>query len=277
MSRRLLIVLCCIAALAAVAPAAADGPPPGISSDGYGIASPNGELRYLALDTGRKTIVEAVNTRDGSLATYETLRGEFGIPAIGWHATGMSPDGKTLVVTTFPWIQTSATFVVFRLPYLDKKHVITLKGAWSYDAMSPDGRLLYLIQSLTAHGAQRYLVRAYDLRFNRLLNRVIADRRDVDGPMTGSAVIRATSRSGAWAYTLYTRPDGSAFVHALDTVHLEAVCIDLPWKDVTLWAQDARLWLSRDGATLHVRQRGAGGRWALISTRTWKLKVSSTL
>jgi hypothetical protein len=46
--------------------------------------------------------------------------------------------------------------------------------------------------------------------------------------MTGFAVTRATSRDGRWDYTLYIRPDGVPFIHALDTVALRAVCIDLP-------------------------------------------------
>ena len=46
--------------------------------------------------------------------------------------------------------------------------------------------------------------------------------------MTGFAVTRATSRDGRWDYTLYIRPNDVPFIHALDTVALRAVCIDLP-------------------------------------------------
>lgn len=274
MKRRLLTLTTAIAAAAALAvPAAGDGPPQGVSSDGYGITSPDGKLRYLALNTARSTIVEEMNTRDGSLVTDTVLRGQLAIPAIGWKADGLSADGKTLVLTTYPW-QPEARFVVLRVPYMDHKRVVKLRGTWSYDAISPHGRTLYLIQSLGRH----YLVRAYDLRLRQLVARVIADRREAEsGPMTGSAVTRATTRDGSWAYTLYTRPNGTGFVHALDTVHRQAVCIDLPWKDLTTWAYDVRLWLSPNGSKLHLRQRGAGGRSAVVDTRTWKLKVSSTL
>jgi hypothetical protein len=50
MKRRLLTLTIAIAAAPALAlPAVGSGPPPGISQDGYGIASPDGKLRYLAL------------------------------------------------------------------------------------------------------------------------------------------------------------------------------------------------------------------------------------
>src|SRR5262249_45907229 len=63
MNRRLLTLTIALAAAAALAaPAVGDGPPPGISQDGQGITSPDGKLRYLALTSGRDTIVEALNT-----------------------------------------------------------------------------------------------------------------------------------------------------------------------------------------------------------------------
>jgi hypothetical protein len=275
--KRLPTLTIAIAAAAALAvPAVGDGPPPGISEDGHGITSPDGKLRYLALNTSRATIVEAVSTRDGSLVTDTVLRGQLAIPAIGWKADGLSADGERIVLTAYPW-SGRARFVVLRAPYLDHKRVVRLKGTWSYDAISPHGRTLYLVQSLASGGRQRYLVRAYDVRRGELVKRVIADRRESEGPMTGSPVIRATARDGSWAYTLYTRPNGTGFVHALDTVHREAVCIDLPWKDLTTWVYDVRLWVSPDGARLHLRQRGPRGLSAVIDTRTWKLTVSSTL
>jgi hypothetical protein len=278
MKRRLLPLTIAIAAAAALAvPAAGDGPPPGVSQDGYGITSPDGKLRYLALNTSRATIVEELNTRNGSLVTDTVLHGQLAVPAIGWKADGLSADGKTIVLTTYPWSHESR-FVVLRTPWLDHKHVVRLKGSWSYDAISPHGRTLYLIQSLASDGAERYLVRAYDVRRRRLAPEVIADRREGEGPMTGSALTRATTRDGSWAYTLYVRPNNTGFVHALDTVHRRAVCIDLPWKNMSGWGYDARLWLSPDGTRLHLRQFAAGapgGRSASIDTRTWRVKVSS--
>jgi len=265
MSRRLLVAACCCVALGVVLPAAADGPPPGISSDGAGITSPDGSLRYLAIDGPSTTLLEALRAHDGTLMNSVWLKGEYAIPAIYWTATGLTPDGKTLVLATYPWIRSEATFLVLRVPDFTTKYVVKLRGAWSYDAISPRGRTLYLTRNLS----NRYLVRAYDLRRGALLKRVIADRRET-GPMTGAPITRATTRDGRWAYTLYVRGDNTAFVHALDTVHLQAVCIDLPWRDTSAWIWDARLRLSRDGTKLTLRQLG-GRKYAVVDTRSWKV------
>jgi hypothetical protein len=183
----------------------------------------------------------------------------------------VSADGRTIVLTTYPW-DPRARFVVLSAQYLDHERVVTLKGVWSFDAISPHAGTLYLIESI----GSRYLVRAYDLRRGRLLKGAIADRRE-EGPMTGSPITRATTRDGRWAYTLYLRGNGTGFVHALDTVGRVAVCIDLPWRAMDSWAWGARLWVSRDGTTVHLRQGGTNGRSAVIDTHTWKLKVNSTL
>ena len=274
MNRRLLVAACCfgLAVAAAALPAAvADGPPPGVVSDGAGITSPDGKLRYFALASGSQTLLEAVNVRGGTLFNETWLLGQFAIPAIAWTPTGMTPDGKTLVVETYPWLRGGATFVVVRTPELDRRRVVRLRGSWAYDAISPDGRTLYLIQSLASRDSAHYLVRAYDLRLGRLLTGAIADRRE-RGPMTGAPVTRATTRTGTWAYTLYTKANGTAFVHALDTVHRRAVCIDLPWPDASAWIWEARLHVSRDGTKLFLSTSGGGPR-AVIDTRTWVVEV----
>ena len=46
--------------------------------------------------------------------------------------------------------------------------------------------------------------------------------------MAGSPVTRTTSADGRWVYTLYQKPSGEQFIHALDTVGAAAYCIDLP-------------------------------------------------
>ena len=53
---------------------------------------------------------------------------------------------------------------------------IRLKGAFAYDALSPEGTTLYLIQHSSADDLQHYVVRAYDLAAHRLLPGRIADK-----------------------------------------------------------------------------------------------------
>ena len=272
MNRRLLVAVSLACLVVGAGVAAADGPPQGISEDGTGVASPDGAVRYVTLVDGSKTLLEVVNAHNGSVENWVWLKGAFALPAVGWTADGLSADGKTLVLTTYPWAGRSKTFLVLRIPDLTTKRVVTLKGVWSYDAVSPNARTLYLIQGQPG----RYLVRAYDLRQGRLLKRVIADRRE-EGPMTGSPVTRAAGPGGRWDYTLYLRGNGTGFIHALDTVRREAVCIDLPWQAMDSWIYGVRLWVSRDGKSLHLREQGTNGRTALLDTRTWKLRVSSPI
>jgi hypothetical protein len=265
-----LVLVVCLAALAAAAlssPIAADGPPQGVAQDGIGIVSPDGTTRYVTWTTGSNVLLEAVNTRGGTIVNEVLLHGPFAIPAISWTPTGITPDGKTLVLATWPWRSGPATFLVLSVPDFATKQVVKLRGSWSFDAISPRARTLFLIQS--AAGGGHYRVRAYDLRRHRLLKRVVADRRE-RGPMVGAPAGRTQTRDGRWIYTLYERGDGSAFVHVLDAVRGTAVCVDLTsrgWGDP--WG--THMWLSRDGRSLHLRQTGLA---VVLDTRAWRARAT---
>jgi hypothetical protein len=115
----------------------------------------------------------------------------------------------------------------------------------------------------------RYVVRAYDLRARRLLPGAIVDKRNVDEIMRGYPVARASSPTGRWVYTLYTKGPGSSltFVHALNTVGRSAFCIDLPY-----WTAGEDVWeasLRLSGNTLLVNAKD-GTTAARIDTRTLK-------
>lgn len=273
MSRRILTVVLGAAAIAcaAVPVAAGDGggPSPGLAWGGSGIASPDGQIHYVAVQGRNETIVEAVGTR-GSVRTYASLRGSYGIPYVtaGGQVGGLSRDGRRLVVASYPGPGDATLFAVLKTGTLAVARRFRLPGSWAYDALSPDGRTLYLIQYFQGRSTQRYLVRAYDLARGRLYRQVVSDRREA-GTMTGFPLTRTTSADGDWVYTLYVKGNGSAFVHALDAADRKAVCVDLPWRKLDT-SKPVGLWLSRDGWTLHVRQIAAGRR-AAIDIRTWKV------
>jgi DNA-binding beta-propeller fold protein YncE len=134
---------------------------------------------------------------------------------------------------------------------------IVLDGLWAFDAISPDGSTIFATEyaSTDQQAAPRYRVRAIDVRTGRPFPGAIVDKRE-PGAMTGSPVTRAYSPDRAWAYTLYVRQRGTAFVHALDTVHRSAVCIDLPWRGVGQAIWSVRLTVSSDGRVLRLLQRG---------------------
>ncbi len=106
--------------------------------------------------------------------------------------------------------------------------VVSLPRRFAYDALSPDGLTLYLIEHMAdPRHPGRYQVRAYDLGAGRLQPGFIADKRELDEPMAGYPLARAVTPDGAWVYTLYQGPE-HAFVHALAAADGYSLCIDLP-------------------------------------------------
>jgi hypothetical protein len=156
---------------------------------------------------------------------------------------------------------------------------ITLHGFFSFDALSPDGSRMYLIQY--SHGRtgnlSHYIVREYNLRTNRLVPGKIAARdEDENEPtMAGSPVTRTTGNGGRWVYTLYEKPSGMPFIHALDTVAGVAHCIDLPWSKTNNGVYNLVLSLRNHDRTLAVSwQSGrplltvAAGSWQVLEARS---------
>jgi hypothetical protein len=141
---------------------------------------------------------------------------------------------------------------------------LTLPGWSTVDAISPDGRWLYLIHYASLD-IRKYEVLAYDLPARRLLAAPVVDPRDRGEGMTGVPVNRVMSADGRWAYTLYRRPSGVPFVHALDTTGRRAICIDLPPLS-NLDLGNGHLRLSAGGATLQVDVGGVTR--AVIDTDT---------
>ena len=184
-------------------------------------------------------------------------------------------DGRTLVLGQRPGngLAPATRFAVLSTRSFRIRRAFTLRGDFAFDALSPDGRLLYVIEHVSAQDASRYRVRAYDLAAGRLLARVIADKREGTQVMAGYPIARATSADGGWIYTLYRNDAGSPFVHALDARNAAAVCIDLPWQGSQDRLSGARLALSADGKSLDLRY-GSGKEAAAIDTTTFRVRVA---
>jgi hypothetical protein len=260
--------------LPATGAGAAGGLSPGTLWGAGGVVAPGGAVRYVALPAGPTTVVAAIRVRGGAVLRPGTLRGVFGIPLVAYDgsAGGLSADGRTLVLSTLPAQRANAgtRFAVFTPRTLRRRALVALPGSFSYDALSPDGSTLYVIRYHGRSPNSRYSVRAVNLRTGNVLPGSIVDKREPDEAMQGQPVSRATRRDGAWAYTLYRRDAGRAFLHALDTVHRTAVCVDLPWTDPrgALW--NARLAL--EGRRLSIRQAGVGT-LATVDIRTFAVRT----
>jgi hypothetical protein len=144
---------------------------------------------------------------------------------------------------------------------------ITLNGNFGFDAMSPDGSLVYLIQLKGAPNGSglNYDVRALDVDSGRLFAGAIVDRREPDEKMTGIPMTRVGSRDASWAYTLYAKTSARAFVHALHTTAREAFCIDLALELADEDLGRVRMRVGKNVLVLRLR----GKTIARIDTRTF--------
>jgi hypothetical protein len=229
--------------------------------------------RYVALTPRTRhplTVVERIDLRDSTIDRWWYLRGSYYLPAVAVDGSpgGISADG-TLVLTSIPRryppprsrFAILDTHLFLRHPHRGPgapRHAIThvtLPGAYSFDAISPDGSRIYLIHDFFKRGeVSHYEVRALDTASGRLLPGAIVDPNEPDERMQGSPVTRVSSPDGRWAYTLYTGPE-ETFLHALDTVDGRAVCVDLPQLEHLREPLQLRLRLARGGSEIVVSSR----------------------
>jgi hypothetical protein len=223
--------------------AAADGLP--VPMDGFGVTTtiaPGGAgPRYATVPAGKDTQLLRIDQDGGEVTGTRAINGDFTIPlvAIDGTSAGLSADGTTLALITprtnfrrFPREETSFLIVdVEETGRLRPREPLTLRGDFSFDALSPDGRTMYLVE-YTSSDYNDYAVREYDLARGRLLKDPVQFSHEVaPGEMRGLPMARATSPDGRWAYTLYNGGGGAsdeAFVHILDTVDGISHCINLP-------------------------------------------------
>ena len=106
--------------------------------------------------------------------------------------------------------------------------IIELEGAFDFDALSPDGRLLYVAQQVPGPLEGRYQVRAVETTTGVMRDAIIVDKRNLDEQMAGWPIDQERRVDGM-VMTLY-RGIEYPFVHALSSVDAWAVCIDLPTR-----------------------------------------------
>lgn len=280
--RRLILGLLGSAAIvsgAGAATASADGLPVlGVDVGSKGVTVPDAAARYVTLWSGPKTTVVArVRRNGGRVDRSRLLEGTFTVPAVAYDssASGLSADGKVLVLiqprVSFPRARTS--FAVLDARHLRVVKVLRLKGDFSFDAISPSGKRIYLIQYLSANDPTKYAVRAFDVGAGRLLPEPVVDPHEPDEQMRGQPLSRAMSPDGRWAYTLYDGNGKTPFVHALDTSRATARCIDLDALGgaENLW----RLRLSIRGGGKQLAVRDGSQTELVVSTRTFAVSSPS--
>jgi hypothetical protein len=283
MAKRVLLIV----SLALVGCGAGAGVP-GSEAAGKGVgtmAAPEGvtvsgsPYRYATLSPNtvpKVTVIERIDRDGGRVGRWWYLRGHYYVPAVAYDGNGggLSTNGRTLVLSRFSFayppretrLVVLDTDLYLRHPRRPGQqrppHAITridLKGDFSFDAISPDGSIVYLIHRYLSPRAgaayvATYEVRALDTASGRLLPEPIVDPTEPDEKMQGLPITRASSPDGRWAYTLYDGNGKEPFLHALDTVRGRAVCVDLPQLE---GRHD--LFMSR------LRMEGGGRRLAVLS------------
>jgi hypothetical protein len=262
--------------LSFVAPAGASGDggiPYGADAGPSGVTAPDALGRYVALQVGRRTVLERIQPHTGRVAAWRTLRGRFAVPAVALDGTpgGLSADGRTLVLVRpqrrFPIARTHMQLID---PMTLRSRTLRLRGNFTFDALAPDGKTLYVTEYVSAKDPTRYAVRAYDVAARRLLPGAIVDRREPEEEMAGSPLTRVSSPDARWAYTLYDGNGRTPFVHALDTTGRRAFCIDLPALRGIQDLYDARLVLRGPGVEVVSRGETVAG----VDTRTMRASTA---
>jgi hypothetical protein len=237
MARRLIalvfgLVLVPVAQLGVATAASGKGiPVTGLSPDSGGLTAPGSDDRYVVLEATEGTVLARLAQDGGEVIEARSLRDRLTTPPVALDGTpgGLSADGRTLVLvpprTGLALERTKLE--VFDAATLHRRDEFILRGDFSFDAISPDGSRIYLIEYLRPGDPTRYRVRALDTHSGRLLPDPILDPNEAPGEMRGYPLTRATSPDGRWAYTLYDGGGDHPFVHALDTVDGRAVCIDV--------------------------------------------------
>ncbi len=262
--------------------AAADGlPVANLDTTDTGISARDGSAHFYALARRGETEVLKVTAADGSgrdrSLERTSLDGILAVPGVAFDGTtsGMAADGASLALIepriSFPRRETR--LVVLDTEKLKRISTIDLDGDFSFDAISPDGSLIYLIHYLSPRDPTKYEVRAYDVTSESLRKEPIIDSRTAPVVMRGFPITRETSPDGAWAYTLYDGAGETPFVHALNTADGKALCIDLDMLAAGPGGPFPSLFKvtlepAPDGGSIAVRDRG-GAELATISTDDW--------
>ena len=185
------------------------------------------------------TRIHDLVVQPGFGGSTQDIDGRWRLPTVGLDPIpgGVSADRSTIVLVEADAEhgaagsdRTVSRFAVVdgRLGLSNPPRIIELEGAFDYDALSPDGTLLYVAEQVPGPLEARYQVRAVETATGRMRDATIVDKRNIDEEMAGWPVDQAR-RADGMVMTLY-RGAAYPFVHALSSKEAWAICIDLPTR-----------------------------------------------
>ncbi len=211
---------------------------------------------YIVTQLSGSAQLKAIDPASGRTIAQATIPASYSLPDIASQGptAGISPNGQWLALTQKG---ASTNFLVGSSSLTDSFKTIHVNGDFVFDALSNDGKSLYLIQKMT--DPNHYQVRLYDVAAGALMPQPVVDKREPNEPMNGIRGDSAADSTGNYVYTVYIR-DGGPFIHALPLDEPIAWCVDLPStaaNDIERqfhWA----LALSHDGRTLYAANEAVG-------------------
>jgi hypothetical protein len=207
--------------------------------------------------------------------TMHSLRlpGTYLLPpaTIGGMPGGLSQNGRWLVVQGYNDIPdgppTLTHMLLIDTTYAKPPTPIELKGFFEFDAVSNDGKKVFLIEYVST---SIYRVRFFDVGAGLLNESIVFDKSDGAEAMTGVRLAGVASPDGQWLFSVYAREHQGPFVHALNLDAAIAFCLDLPGPGYASGDDSAMRWalaMSRDGARIYAAN-GALGVVSEISNRS---------
>jgi hypothetical protein len=225
------------------------------------LGTPSPSWTHLYTVTGNSLV--DIDPRTGATLHTLALPGAFQLPPATMSGVpgGLSQDGRWLVLQAFDTTSTiprATHFLLIDTSYANAPQHVDLKGFFNFDAVSNDGRRIFVIQYVTN---TEYFVRRYDVGAGQLYENVIFDKSDGSTAMGGLRLGGVPSRDGQWLYSVYVRQDKSSFIHALalDDSGI-AFCIDLPGNGYSADVNEFHwsLALSADGSHIYAANGATG-------------------
>jgi hypothetical protein len=272
-----------VLAIGALGLVAACGGIPGgqVSAGGYKLyeAASNGDVQQLSVIDSRSHSVERnmplgtpsanwshlysvkgnllvdLDPQTGKVLYQLPLPGNYKLPSatISGVPGGLSPDGHWLVLESFDatanGMPSASHFVVVDTTYVSKPQRFDLSGYFQFDAINNGGGRVYLIQYVSKSS---YYVRFFNVAGGSLDPTIVFDKSDGSVAMAGARLSGVASTDGQWLYSVYVRPDKSAFIHALSLENPLAFCIDLPGSGYTTNPDEFRWSLAMNAQGTHL-------------------------
>jgi hypothetical protein len=222
-----------------------------------GMLSADGRTFVVARTFHGRTTVRRFDATTGSFESTSTVGGR-------WHLVAVSVDGRRIALTSWDRSRRRTRF------FVPGRGRFVRPGSYDVETLSRDGRVLFLVH----WKANGYELQRYDLRTRTL--RANPPREGAEGKtekMSGAAWTAAATRNGRWLLTLYLKPDGTAFVHALDLTGGPPHCIDLPGRGANAFLSSA-LALSPRERVLYVATPALG---QIVRVDLARLRVARTV